>query len=193
MRPQSPLEELVTELSDEQRAEFKEAFDLFDLDGGGDIDSTELGTVMRSLGANPSEEQIKKMIDDVDEDGSGSIDFPEFCQLMARKMQISDCEEELHDAFHVFDEKDSGFIDVAALREIIAALAEHLGEDEIDEVVRMADDDGDGLVSYERFADLMMMHRRPAISRLRAQGRWNVSHKKLRAVHAVGQAAVSPT
>jgi hypothetical protein len=45
---------MVEQLSEEQIAEFKEAFSLFDRDGDGKITSKELGTVMRSLGANPT-------------------------------------------------------------------------------------------------------------------------------------------
>ena len=71
-----------TELTEEQVAEFREAFNLFDLDGGGDIDARELGTVMRSLGQNPSDEELAAMIAEVDEDGSGNIEFEEFCTLM---------------------------------------------------------------------------------------------------------------
>ena len=69
-------------LTDEQIDEFRDAFNLFDLDGGGDIDSKELGTVMRSLGQNPSDEELREMIAEVDDDGSGSIEFEEFCALM---------------------------------------------------------------------------------------------------------------
>lgn len=69
-------------LTDEQTAEFREAFRLFDRDGGGDINVQELATVMRSLGQNPSEAEVMDMISEVDDDGSGSIEFPEFCTLM---------------------------------------------------------------------------------------------------------------
>merc|ERR1712146_261223 len=60
-----------TQLSDEQIAEFKEAFLLFDKDGDGTITTKELGTVMRSLGQNPTEAELHDMINEVDNDGSG--------------------------------------------------------------------------------------------------------------------------
>lgn len=50
-------------------AEFKAAFDMFDTDGGGDISTKELGTVMRMLGQNPSREELDAIIEEVDEDG----------------------------------------------------------------------------------------------------------------------------
>ena len=61
--------EQQTNLSEEQIAEFKEAFSLFDKDGDGNITTKELGTVMRSLGQNPTEAELQDMINEVDADG----------------------------------------------------------------------------------------------------------------------------
>ena len=58
------------ELTEEQKQEIKEAFDLFDTDGSGSIDSKELKVAMRALGFEPKKEEIQKMISDVDDDGS---------------------------------------------------------------------------------------------------------------------------
>merc|ERR1711933_157563 len=66
------------ELSEEQKQEIKEAFDLFDTDGSGEIDAKELKAAMRALGFEPKKEEIQKMISDVDDDGSGTIGYEEF-------------------------------------------------------------------------------------------------------------------
>ena len=79
----------LPELTDEQIQEFREAFNLFDLDGGGSIDESELGTVMRSLGQNPPPEELQEMIAAVDEDGGGEIEFDEFCTLMCARSQLA--------------------------------------------------------------------------------------------------------
>ncbi len=50
---------------------------------------------MRSLGQNPTEAELQDMINEVDADGNGTIDFPEFLTLMARKMKDTDSEEEI--------------------------------------------------------------------------------------------------
>ncbi|KAL6066084.1 hypothetical protein STEG23_035406 [Scotinomys teguina] len=94
------------QLTEEQIAEFKEAFSLFDKDGDGTITTKELGTVMRSLGQNPTEAELQDMINEVDADGNGTIDFPEFLTMMARKMKDTDSEEEIREAFRVFDKFD---------------------------------------------------------------------------------------
>ncbi|KAF3816362.1 hypothetical protein GH733_014535 [Mirounga leonina] len=87
------------QLTEEQIAEFKEAFSPFDKDGDGTITTKELGTVMRSLGQNPTEAEWQDMINKVDADGNGTIDFPEFLTVMARKMKDTDREEEIREAF----------------------------------------------------------------------------------------------
>merc|ERR1712225_112297 len=70
------------ELTEEQKQEIKEAFDLFDTDGSGSIDSKELKVAMRALGFEPKKEEIQKMISDVDDDGSGTIEYEEFLKMM---------------------------------------------------------------------------------------------------------------
>lgn len=67
------------QLTEEQIAEFKEAFSLFDKDGDGTITTKELGTVMRSLGQNPTEAELQDMINEVDADGNYTkLFFPPF-------------------------------------------------------------------------------------------------------------------
>lgn len=63
------------QLTEEQIAEFKEAFSLFDKDGDGTITTKELGTVMRSLGQNPTEAELQDMINEVDADGELQSDY----------------------------------------------------------------------------------------------------------------------
>uniref|UniRef100_A0A9I9DAK8 EF-hand domain-containing protein n=12 Tax=Mesangiospermae TaxID=1437183 RepID=A0A9I9DAK8_CUCME len=147
---------MAEQLTDDQISEFKEAFSLFDKDGDGCITTKELGTVMRSLGQNPTEAELQDMINEVDADGNGTIDFPEFLNLMARKMKDTDSEEELKEAFRVFDKDQNGFISAAELRHVMTNLGEKLTDEEVDEMIREADVDGDGQINYEEFVKIMM-------------------------------------
>jgi calmodulin len=142
-------------LSDEEVAEFREAFGLFDKNGDGTISSSELGTIMRSLGQNPTESELQDMINEVDVDGNGTIDFDEFLNMMAKKMKETDSEEELREAFRVFDKDGNGYISAAELRHVMTNLGEKLTDDEVDEMIREADLDGDGTVNYEEFVTMM--------------------------------------
>ena len=100
--------EMVDFLTEEQTAEFKEAFTLFDKDGDGTISTKELETVMTSLGQKPTLAELEMMIKEVDVDGNGEIDFGEFLTMMAKKLKETDLEEDIREAFRVFDKQNSG-------------------------------------------------------------------------------------
>jgi len=103
---------------------------------------------------NPSVSQTLVVF--FDADGNGTIDFPEFLSLMARKMKDTDTEEELIEAFKVFDRDGNGFISAAELRHVMTNLGEKLTDEEVDEMIREADVDGDGQINYEEFVKMMM-------------------------------------
>ncbi|RWS02470.1 calmodulin-like protein 3 [Dinothrombium tinctorium] len=155
-------------LSEEQVAEFKEAFMLFDKDLDGRITTTELGIVMRSLGQRPTETELKNMVTLVDQDGlflaldysinyfaqflnlgNGTIEFNEFLNMMSKKMKETDKEEELREAFRVFDRNGDGYISASELRHVMTNLGEKLTDEEVEDMIKEADLDGDGLVNYE--------------------------------------------
>ncbi|RWR87959.1 calmodulin-like protein 8 [Cinnamomum micranthum f. kanehirae] len=129
-------------LTEDQITEFQEAFCLFDKDGDGCITIEELATVIRSLGQNPSSEELHDMISEVDVDGNGTIEFAEFLNLMARKMKETDAEEELKEAFKVFDKDQNGYISASELRHVMINLGEKLTDEEVEQMIREADMDG---------------------------------------------------
>ena len=139
---------MADQLTEEQIAEFKEAFSPFDKGGDGTITTKELDTAMRSLGQNPNvtEAELQDMINEVDADEKGTIDFPGVLSLMARKMKDTDTEEELTEAFEVFDRDGNGFISDAELRHVTTILGEKLTDEEVDEIIGEADVEGDDQV-----------------------------------------------
>lgn len=103
---------------------------------------------MRSLGQNPTEQQIQDMLNEVDSDGSGSIEFPEFLLLMALHTNQDMTEEEMREAFRVFDKDGDGNIPEAELRNILMSLGSDATEEEIEELMREGDTDGTGCFTY---------------------------------------------
>ena len=144
-----------SELTEEQKQEIKEAFDLFDTDGSGTIDAKELKVAMRALGFEPKKEEIRKMIADADRDGSGVIDFPEFLDMMTQKMAERDPREEMLKAFRLFDDDETGKISFKNLKRVAKELGENMTDDEIQEMIDEADRDGDGEIGEEEFMRIM--------------------------------------
>ena len=130
---------MADNLTEEQVAELKEAFALFDKDKDGTVSTSELGAVMRTTGQNLTEAELEEMINEVDRDKSGTIDIGEFIQMMGCKHQVPDTEEQIKESFDVFDRNQNGFVSPDELREVMADLKETLTEDEVAELFKEAD------------------------------------------------------
>ena len=91
-----------------------------------------------------------------DVDGNGTIDFAEFITMMpAISTDDTHAEEDMLEAFKVFDTDGNGMIDSDELRQIMNNLGEKLTQEEVDEMVKEADTDGDGQINYEEFVRMM--------------------------------------
>ncbi|EYC33919.1 hypothetical protein Y032_0001g165 [Ancylostoma ceylanicum] len=80
------------EFTQEELQEFAQAFKMFDKDGNGTMNIKELGVAMRTLGMNPTEEELQNMVNEYDVDGNGKIDFGEFCKMMKEMNKETDQE-----------------------------------------------------------------------------------------------------
>jgi len=146
---------MAINLSEEKIAEFRAAFELFDKDKDGTITTNELGTIMRNMGHNPTEDELNNMVGEIDLDGNGTLDFNEFLGLMVIKMRDSKEGDELMEAFKVFDRDGNGYITSLELRLIMHNLGEEIAEDEVDLMIREADIDNDGQIDYEEFVKMI--------------------------------------
>ncbi|XP_012938778.1 calmodulin-A [Aplysia californica] len=151
---------ILDKYSQTQIRELREAFRLFDKDGDGSISTEELGTVMRNLGQFPSTDELNQMLQEIDINGDGTFSFEEFVQVMANVGGISenseeDEEEELRQAFRVFDKSGCGYITPSDLRAVLQCMGEELTEEEIDEMIAEVDIDGDGRIDFEEFITCM--------------------------------------
>lgn len=143
------------ELNEEQKTDIKEAFDLFDTEGNGFIETKELKVAIRALGFEPKKEEIKKMIAEIDKEGTGKLSYEDFLQLMTMKMAEKDTKEEILKAFRLFDDDDTGKISFRNLKRVAKELGETLTDEELREMIEEADLDGDGEVNQEEFLRIM--------------------------------------
>jgi len=112
---------------------------LFDTDGSGTIDAKELKVAMRALGFEPSKEEIRKLISQIDKDKDGNVDFSEFLTMMTMKMGERDSKEEMVKAFRLFDDDESGKISFRNLKRVAMELGESITDEELQEMIDEAD------------------------------------------------------
>ena len=136
-------------LTDDQLEEYRDAFDLFDRDGNGKVSSDELGPLMRSLGANPKDDHLQELINEVDYDGDGVLNFTEFIDLMVNDRPEIEDDLDLIEAFHAFDAYETGLIDSADLREAFYRMDE--GQAEAEDVIDATNVRVDRKITFDEF------------------------------------------
>ncbi|KAL5136684.1 Calmodulin-like protein 11 [Glycine soja] len=114
------------------------------------------------LTRTPTETQQKKkiqeMISEVDINGNSlSVNFEDFLKIMGRTIK-ENLTEELKDSFKVFDRDNDGYISATELRQVMVKLGERLTDEEVEQMIREADLDGDGRDSYEKFLRFMTLN-----------------------------------
>lgn len=133
---------------------------------------------MRALGFEPKKEEVKRMISEIDKDGTGSVDFNSFLEMMTIKMVYfyqyycvciyfalffskhkiqaeRDPREEILKAFRLFDDDNTGRISFKNLKRVAKELGENMTDEELQEMIDEADRDGDGEINEEDFLRIM--------------------------------------
>ncbi|CAG8794484.1 5161_t:CDS:2, partial [Gigaspora margarita] len=127
------------QISDEQRVEIKEAFDLFDIDKDGALDPHEL-----KVGFNEKKAEILEIIHKYDENNEGVISFEDFNKVMSEKILNRSPLDEIRKAFQLFDDDNTGKISLNNLKRIAMELGENLDEEELQAMINEFDLDEDG-------------------------------------------------
>ncbi|CAD7693857.1 unnamed protein product [Nyctereutes procyonoides] len=154
------------ELTEEQKQETQEAFDLFDADGIGTIDVKELKMAMRALGLEPQKEEIKKMIrevtwvtqkkmiSEIDREWTGKMNFSDFLTVMTQKISEKDTKEEILKTFKLFNDDETGKIRFKNLKHVAKESSENLTDEKLQKMIDEADHNGDREVN-EKFLHIM--------------------------------------
>ncbi|KAL8592617.1 hypothetical protein ACOMHN_026547 [Nucella lapillus] len=149
------VETVTDSLTEAQVAEFREAFILLTREGQGPVTTGKLGRLLRLLGLNPGEKELHDMIAQIDPKGKGTVDFTEFLKMMTKRNKHSESEEQLREAFKVFDKDGDGYLSVSEFRHVMTNLGERLTPEEVEDMVRQVDHLEEGRVSCEEFVKLV--------------------------------------
>ena len=144
-------------LTEDEVMEIKEAFDLFDSDKSGEIDTEELKSALKNLGIDAKNQTLTNMMADLDKDNSGQIDFDEFIDMMTAKMSDRDTREDLQKVFQLFlgDDDHADKILLKHLKRVARELNENMSEEELQEMIARADLNKDQGVDFEEFYQIM--------------------------------------
>mmetsp|Transcript_19969 Transcript_19969/g.46066 ORF Transcript_19969/g.46066 Transcript_19969/m.46066 type:complete len:169 (-) Transcript_19969:100-606(-) len=144
-----------TQLTEAQKAEVQEAFELFDVDKTGRIDYHELKVALRALGFEVKKADVLKLMEEHDVQQTGTLGYDEFYEIVWQRTAARSPEEELRKAFELFDEDSTGRISLRNMRHIARELGENLTDEEMQAMIDEFDANQDGEISYDEFASIM--------------------------------------
>jgi len=138
------------QFNEDQIAEFQEAFLLYDNRGDGKIPVSLIGDVMRALGQNPTESEVKKLVHEhrADERVTFEVFLPILQAICSRRS--SDTTEDFVEGLRHFDKDGNGFISSAELRHLLTTLGERLNDEEVEQLLT-GHEDSHGNINYEEF------------------------------------------
>ncbi|XP_032526124.1 uncharacterized protein LOC116776927 isoform X1 [Danaus plexippus] len=153
IEPKSVYARLI--LTDEQKSDLQQAFDLLDYNGEGKIRAEDFRVAIKALGYEPTKEELQKMISGVDKGQTGKLSFENFETAIMRKVMSLDSDGDIMKSFRLFDMNDTGFISVENVKRVTDILGTYLTDEEIDEMVDDADTDYDGYISAQEFMKMI--------------------------------------
>ena len=142
-------------LSRDKVADLQQSFDVYDRDKDGLVSFTELSDLMNYVGAKCTESELQDLVNEVDVNERGHISKDDFISLMGRKLKDSDTEDELIEAFQIFDKDNSKLISAKKLLDVFRKIDDTIKEEEVLQMIKENDVDGDGFLNYDEFVRMV--------------------------------------
>ena len=157
LTPRSKKRRARPTISDEQTAEVREAFDLFDVEKRGSIDYHEVKVAVRALGFPLKKDKLRELLEKYEDDDEtrGRLDYDDFLDLMTHLITSRDPEDEMKSAFALFDLAGDGKITLRNLRKICREVGENFTEVELQSMIDEFDADEDGAISFDEFKAML--------------------------------------
>merc|ERR1711935_1132139 len=149
-RAQRATSNVLAMFNQDQIQEFKEAFNMIDANRDGFVDKEDLHDMLASLGKDPTEEYLESMMCEA----PGPINFTMFLTLFGEKLQGTDPEEVIKNAFGCFDEDNVGLVHEDRLRELLTTIGDRFTDDDVDEMFREAPIKN-GMFDYVEFTRIL--------------------------------------
>lgn len=126
-----------------------------DVNGDGKLSKLEIQNgYAEYFGKNLTDEQVDEMFAQCDADGSGEIDYSEFVVATMNEKNILS-NNKLHTAFKMFDKDGGGSISTEEIKQVLS-FGQNLDEEVVQQIIKQVDANGDGEISYEEFAAMML-------------------------------------
>eukprot|EP01084_Bolivina_argentea_P207683 354308_1 len=147
----------LKELSAEEIAELQEIFNLVDEDRGGSISPQELQSLMATMGIHTTQEEIDKIMAEIDENNDGEIQFEEFVAVMSRKVSASYSSDDVIEAFQLFTlNSPPGNITLEQLELSLTQYGPKLNKEKATKLIEDLEVDDNGYFDYESYVSLIM-------------------------------------
>jgi len=152
------IDEIIAEIDQSQMEDYQKFFNQFDKEKKGYVMVIQVGLVMDAMQLDYEEKTMRKIIRKFDADGSGKLEFNEFCALvytLANTVDKETLEKELREAFRLFDKERNGFISRDSMKALLREIDDKLTEAELNSAIDEIDEDGSGKIEFEEFFELM--------------------------------------
>lgn len=143
---------------DEKTQMLKKAFSMFDQGKTGFIETNRVAAILNTMGQQFDTTELAITIEEADKDKTGKLNFESFYAIAANFLEDEDDEamqNELKEAFRLYDKEGNGYITTAVLREILAALDDKLTPEDLDGIIEEIDEDGSGTIDFDEFMEMM--------------------------------------
>ena len=153
----SKEDEFIELLSEQEICELHEAFNIFDVGSDGSIEANQLLILMNALKQYPNKDELDNIFKEFHIEKDGQIYFNQFLKIMAIRLKnIKEDEDKyLKSIFSYLDRNKNGLISIHELRYIVIHSSKEISENDIEIIMKEADTDGDGFISFEEFMSIM--------------------------------------